>query len=383
MLFSWFELLLIVGVIQGVITSILLFKESSYLVQNKLMAITILCFSAICIKMAVNSMGLGVTYEWLSYIPLAFETVIPPLLFLYGSSLSDTRFKLSSKKLIHFLPFTFFMIYAVFIYFNVLLLETNDAKESFLTLYHHSLIKTLEDYLTVASILAYIAIGSIVLKKYRQKIDDLTSDNSHAVFSWLRSIMILMVILLIFLITNMLLDGLFSIESKSILHWKVYFLYLAVVVYYLGFKAYKSPIHFSISSDDSEVNDETVSQGKIPNLKAQKLATDIENIIDQKRLYLNPTFNIQDLSQILQVNQRSVSQAINEYLKVSFRELINKKRIEMAKDLLTANSGNSILSQALECGFNSEASFYRIFKKHIGKSPTQFIESIKTSSIDT
>jgi hypothetical protein len=116
MLFSWFELLLIVGVIQGVITSILLFKESSYLVQNKLLAITILCFSAICIKMAVNSMRLGSTYEWLSYIPLAFETVIPPLVFLYGSSLTDTRLKLSRKKMIHFLPFSFFMIYAVFIY---------------------------------------------------------------------------------------------------------------------------------------------------------------------------------------------------------------------------------------------------------------------------
>jgi AraC-like DNA-binding protein len=268
-------------------------------------------------------------------------------------------------------------------YFNIQLLETNDAKESFLSLYHHSLIKTLEDYLTVASIFIYIALGSIGLKIYRQKIDDFTSDNSHAVFSWLRRILILMVILLIFLITNMLFDRVFYLDSKSILHWKVYFIYLAVVIYYLGFKAYKSPIYFSISSDNSGSNEERVSQNEMPDLKAQKLATEIETIIEQKRLYLNPTFNIQDLSEILQVNQRTVSQAINQYLKVSFRELINQKRIEMAKELLTENSGNSILSQALECGFNSEASFYRIFKKHIGKSPTQFIESTKAGLIDT
>ncbi|NVJ61116.1 MAG: AraC family transcriptional regulator [Gammaproteobacteria bacterium] len=49
----------------------------------------------------------------------------------------------------------------------------------------------------------------------------------------------------------------------------------------------------------------------------------------------------------------------------------------MAKELLIANQDQniSILSQALECGFNSEASFYRIFKKHTGQSPTQYVKS--------
>jgi len=34
----------------------------------------------------------------------------------------------------------------------------------------------------------------------------------------------------------------------------------------------------------------------------------------------------------------------------------------------------SILGIALDCGFNSEATFYRIFKKNTGISPKEYIQ---------
>ncbi|NVJ61115.1 MAG: hypothetical protein HWE27_12040 [Gammaproteobacteria bacterium] len=323
MLFSLFELLLIVGVIQGVITSFLLFRKPVNLVQNKLLAITLICFSTVCTKMIINSMNLGATHEWLNYLPLAFETAIPPLAFLYCLSLTEARFKISLKKLLHLVPFVFFMSYASFIYINLNLMSDATKKEIFLMSFKHADVKAFEDYFTVVSILIYLTLGSDVLKKYRHQTNNHTSDNNHSIFAWLRSIHLLMTFLLIFLVTNMTLDRLVFQQNFTNYHWQVYFIYLATVLYYLGFQAYNLPIYLDddIKNKTEKENDSEI----VSNPKSQELAQRIENIIEGEQLYLNPTFGIQELSQLLQVNQSTVSQVINKCLGLSFRELINQK----------------------------------------------------------
>jgi len=377
MLFSWFELLLVVGVIQGVITSFLLFIERSSSVQQRLLGLAIVCFTATCIKIAIYSIGLENSYQWLEYIPLAFETATPPLLYLYGVSLTEPKFELTKIRVIHFIPFTFFMLYAVVFYSSVLLADSNQAKAHLLNIYHLDLVKKIEDYFIVVSILTYLTLGSFVLKKFRLQANNYTSDNSHRVFSWLRKIQVLMLILIIFLIANMVVDRTLLTSSSSNNHWKIYFLYLAGIVYYLGFMAIKSPIILKQETLDSSKKSEAKEHSQ--NRNAHELATKIVKVIEEQELYLNPTFSIQELSELVEVNQSTVSQIINRHLGITFRDLINQKRIEMAKKLLLSNKdkGISVLSQALECGFNSEASFYRVFKKYTGKSPSQYIKTSK------
>lgn len=382
MLFSWFELLLLVGVVQGSITSFLLFKERSYRLQHRLLGTAIACFAAICIKIVIYSIGLESRYRWLEYFPLAFETATPPLLYLYCLSLTEAKFKLTKRRVFHFIPFAFFMFYALAFYSNILLVDSNQAREHLLNIYHLELVKSFEDYFTVASILTYLLLASFVLKKLRLQADNYTSDNSHGVFSWLRSIQVLMFVLIILLISNMIIDRAGLTLPDSINHWKIYFLYLAGVIYYLGFRAVKSPFILKQEALNSPRKSEITEHSQ--KAKERDLATKIENTIKEKTLYLSPTFCIQELSELIQVNQKTVSQVINRYLGCTFRDLINQNRIEMAKKLLLSNKDNgvSILSQALECGFNSEASFYRVFKKHTGKSPTQYIKALNKESFE-
>ncbi|WP_196137203.1 AraC family transcriptional regulator [Aliikangiella sp. G2MR2-5] len=375
MLFSWFELLLFVGVIQGSVTSFLLFKECHSRVQNRLLGFAILGFAAICVKTAIYSIGLENKYNWLGHIPLAFETAIPPLVYLYCESLTDPKFKLTKTRALHFTPFGLFMLYAVCFYTNVLLVDTNQAKGALSSLYHLSTVKEFEDYFTVVSIAIYLAFGSAALKKYRLQVNNFTSDNSHSVFSWLRNIQILMLVLIVFLVVNMVMDRTVLTQSDSNNHWKIYFLYLAGVIYYLGFKAVKSPIILKRQEKESSRIKEEIDEVK--DAKARELVTRIKNIVEENKLHLNPTFSIQELSELVRVNQGTVSQVINRHIGLTFRDFINQQRIEMAKKLLLSNKDKniSILSQAMECGFNSEASFYRVFKKHTGKSPTQYIKA--------
>ena len=62
--------------------------------------------------------------------------------------------------------------------------------------------------------------------------------------------------------------------------------------------------------------------------------------------------------------------------------MINEARVEDVKQRLRQEgiSHLSLLGVAKECGFNSEASFYRIFKTKTGLTPKQFLAKHAASS---
>jgi AraC-like DNA-binding protein len=72
----------------------------------------------------------------------------------------------------------------------------------------------------------------------------------------------------------------------------------------------------------------------------------------------------------------SVSRIINSELNKNFRNLVNEYRIEEVKARFKDPSSSqfSILGVAYKCGFNSEASFYRIFKNLVGLSPKEYLQ---------
>ena len=54
-----------------------------------------------------------------------------------------------------------------------------------------------------------------------------------------------------------------------------------------------------------------------------------------------------------------------------FNEYINQLRAEKSKGLLAARN-QDILDVALECGFDNQRSFDRIFKKHVNMTPSEY-----------
>ena len=85
---------------------------------------------------------------------------------------------------------------------------------------------------------------------------------------------------------------------------------------------------------------------------------------------------MQELASLISVNDTHLSNSINTYYGENFRAFINKKRVEEVKKCLANDNFNNLtfIGLAKECGFNSEASFYRIFKKVVGITPKQYLE---------
>ncbi len=96
--------------------------------------------------------------------------------------------------------------------------------------------------------------------------------------------------------------------------------------------------------------------------------------MERDQPYLDPGITLPKLAQGLNVPVSHLSQVINEQLGRNFYEFINGYRVEAAKrGLLRPGAGQAkLITIAFECGFNSLATFNRVFKELSGRTPSEF-----------
>ncbi|NVJ66579.1 MAG: helix-turn-helix transcriptional regulator [Gammaproteobacteria bacterium] len=371
MQFSIFEVLLLVGIIQGLVAVPLLLFSKNKQLSNVFLAFAILTFCLLFIKIIMNYSGL-LNKPNFRYLPNAFEMATAPLLYFYFLALTEKGFRWQSKYLLHFIPLALAQGFALFIYFQTYDLATLSLQDKAVRQLNYNYIKEIENWLIVISILSYLFVGARKFLKFQQRVKDNTANSAYPTLRWLKTIIGLSAILISFLIINMLIGRFTSLENTTEIHWKLYFIYQAALTYYLGFMAYhQQPI------DLNEIYPEDSSNTQ------QKPEEDVSDIIEHlelqltnEKVYLDPSLNISQLAKTLEINSANLSQIINAHYGKSFRSLINDYRIEDIKEkLLTPDNKASILSLALESGFNSEASFYRIFKNSTGITPKAFIQN--------
>lgn len=103
----------------------------------------------------------------------------------------------------------------------------------------------------------------------------------------------------------------------------------------------------------------------------QSIAKKIEELIYVQKVYQEPTYSRADLARECEAPEALISKILSVHFNQSFPQLINKNRVEDAKNLLTqTNEPMTVI--ATESGFNSLASFNRVFKEIAGTSPSEF-----------
>lgn len=99
--------------------------------------------------------------------------------------------------------------------------------------------------------------------------------------------------------------------------------------------------------------------------------------MESERPYLDPDLSLNDLARRLKTNTSILSPVINVGTGKNFNDFVNQYRVDAFKRqaLDPANGHLSLLGIALDCGFNSKATFNRAFRKLTGQSPREFVES--------
>ena len=168
----------------------------------------------------------------------------------------------------------------------------------------------------------------------------------------------------------------------ELLAWQQVSHVIGVIVNYLSFAFITSLVFYSLLKSQVVAprlpEPDANTQVQAPSQSDQAAAAGLEVLLQEQSLYLNPELTVEDLARAARLPDRQVSHLINNCLGKNFFEFINEARVEAAKRLLTEGSW-SIQRVLEESGFNSKATFNRIFKRYVELTPSDYRRQNKTT----
>lgn len=103
-----------------------------------------------------------------------------------------------------------------------------------------------------------------------------------------------------------------------------------------------------------------------------QLAQDIQLVIERDKVFLNASLRIDDFAAMLMSNRTYVARVFRLKYNGTFTEVMNRYRIEYAKQLMLADPRRRLDEIAYESGFASSSFFGKVFKTAEGKTPSQW-----------
>lgn len=309
-----------------------------------------------------------------------FPLVHGPFLYLYILHLTAKK-KPAPMWLLHFLPVVLISI----CWLPFLLLHPQEKIRVFDNgLPAFSYLAIFTNITIIISGVSYITASAILLYKFKRQLKEEFSNTEKISLNWLR-----------YLIGGMGIIWLFVVFYQTP---QTIYLSASLFICFIGFfgvrqKAiFKSPgPSIGMETEKEEPVPIAVSQpivvevpaarikykgSSLTEVDALKIQEQLNELMDQERLYTNPELTLGEVARLLQVHDAILSQVINSKFDQSFYDYINFLRVEAFKKVVAAPGSKSytLLSIAFECGFNSKSSFNRNFRKFTGQQPSAYLK---------
>lgn len=374
--------ILLIFFFHGIVFSFLLFKKG---IQSDIKSSKWLSFFVFLCTLYITPFMLGYAnwYARLPYREILFFTpfqqvlLIGPVLYFYTQSLLNVSFKLSKKQYIHFVPAFLYLIYSLIIF----IIDKWILSEFYF--YADGRDKDFDLWYQIAgllSMLLYLVLSLRFYANYKKIVFETVSFADSILFKWLKRFFIVFLCILLLRILFFILNPEWGQFGKKF--W--YYLSFSILYYYIAFSGYSNTIKASIALDDIPVDTKEPDTTSVPEedkvtetpppdteLWKQKLL----DLMLQQNVYENPSLTVSDMATHLGTTPKFISSIVNTGFKMNFNDFINYYRVEAVKEQLKkrAQETKTLLGIALECGFNSKATFNRAFKKHTGSSPKEFL----------
>lgn len=358
----------IIAIVSCVISLLLAFfllsVKSNNRISNKLFA-TFLILSAI---------DLSGWFQYLFFTGLSnfgmaksmFSFLQMPVLYFYVLSVCYSDFKLKAKHLLHAIPFVIANLVMIPRFYAV----NTESKYALFENYNR-IWEIIYIHISIElQFIIYIAFIFVILNRYRKIYQQNFSDTSSKAFDWLFQFTLASAIIHSVVLVKNILKYTDRGETFDSVQLLVSVLALIVICWYV-FKALKYPELFN--GVDSKTQLVTTSIDKKTDISSEEI-NQLTSYMESNKPYLNPSLSIRNLAEELNMNSRDLSILINQNLNQHFFDFVNEYRIKEAMNILRnpTKKDVTILEILYEVGFNSKSSFNTAFKKHTGKTPTEF-----------
>ncbi len=391
--FNIYSTPLLVLVSQGVIFGLLLIFRYS---RSKNISDLFLAFLVLitCYHRTTYTIGFMDWYDTyrntkINYYLIYLGLALGPLIYFYVKSITSSNFIFRKKDRLHFLPVLVYVIYRISIFvYDANQPGFDDSQNGYLMReLEFKFMGVFWEAIFVAQHLLYLAFTFQLYYKYRTRIQQYFSNTYSLELNWIRNFLFLYAFLFVYSVVQQLVD--ISITELSWIQKWWYQFFSALVVIYIGIKGYFTDTT-TLTRLSFDIAEEPLRQSQINNTKNTIASTvtseDLKPRIDQvtkfmesQQPYLNPDLNLIDLAQDLKMTRAQLSEVINTGFSKNFNDFVNEYRITAFKNALAEGKQQklSLLGIAYECGFNSKATFNRVFKKFANASPSEYLQGLK------
>lgn len=371
-----FSTLMLLGALQGFIMSGLLYFSRKHPRRDRLLATLILLIALACLNMHIYQSGwirsFPVVAFALNFIPLILAMPFGPLLYFYVKSCLDPAFLISRKQRLHFLPVIIDIVPQL-----TACIFVGGVLAGLLRNHPQTWGYAIDTYNVYADIPRWASITFYLFLSYKYLRSVQT--NNEKLRRWIKQfIQVFLVFQLIWFIylvpyvipryTDVLLNA---------VDWYPVYIPLAVMIYYLGIKGY-----MMAPDEETVARKLTVTTTPLSVQLIEETVSLLTKAMEEDKLYLNPELNLSILSQHIGLPQKSISAVLNQHLQKSFNEFVNEYRITAFKEKIAASRHEqfTIMSLALESGFNSLPTFQRAFRNSTGMSPSAYMNSLNKTA---
>jgi len=304
-----------------------------------------------------------------------------PLIYFYVQSYIARNAKFKPIYLLHLVPFVLYNLVLIPFY-----IKSGPEKLA----YHQNVLSDVPNFwLSVALILKaitlpiYLIWSLYLLKDHVKNINQYFAHTETIDLGWLRYLLWSMAVVgLVVMVLSLV-----KITSGANFDTEKYIFAIATFwIFGLGYYGLKQTPIF-IGATEAQDTAKGQKQNKAQTYQKNRVKSSDADIyekvliahMEKEKPYLKNKLTLNQLAQETDIPSHHLSQVLNEILGQNFFDFVNAYRIEEFKQQIKdpANQNLSILGIAMNCGFNSKASFNRIFKKHTGATPSQYMEGSK------
>ncbi len=367
------EVVLAIGAVQAMFFAVLLFNKKGQVIVDKILGGWLIILS---IHLIINYLEiLGYYSRWPHLIGSTSSLVFlyGPILYIYIDCSINRRPRLKKQYLFHFILFLLYNLALIPFYS-----KSGVAKLAYSENLWQDGAELLEGILLVIKALfgpIYIVLSLRLLNRHQRNIGELFSDHEDIDLKWLRYIIWSMAVVLMIFLGITIAKINFSVVAMANTEFFIFFA-MSVWIFALGFYGIKQTPIFVPSPVIATEPRKEARKKKLGNEGTGESIDKLRlvKLLEEEKSYLQSKLTLQDLAAPLDMPAHQLSQLINREFGQNFFELINHYRVEEVKKKLTDPSFQHLtfLGIALDSGFNSKASFNRIFKKFTGKTPNEY-----------
>ncbi|MDX2250332.1 MAG: AraC family transcriptional regulator [Bacteroidia bacterium] len=377
--FNIYSVVLLFGFVQAVIYAVLLIVRGirEQRLSDHLLAALLMMAAIILLPYMLGFMGIPVIWTTLLFFPTDPGLLLGPAVYYYLVCLTDMEFRFKKQHLWHILPIGAYIVYRLSVF-----LQGSAFVQLWIEEVDIPYIRTMVEISTLTSNYLYLFLTIRHYNRYRKWVETQFSNTQEIRFSWYRNYLLLIAAVFTCSWFFSLLNT-FGVQLSFTQNWWEY-VFISIAIYIMSIRGFqqKPPvlIHFPLPQTQTPEPE----KNRLPDKEMENTLVMIRLLMEKEKLYLQPDLSLREVSQRLNLPNTLVSQVINTGLGQNFNQFVNTYRINAFRQAAQNPSFRhlSLLAIAMDCGFNSKATFNRVFKQTTGVSPRDFL-SQHTSDTNT